>query len=138
MTQLDEAIARYHRLIESDKYRNLEWAEALQEQIAAKDLSGGGSGVLPVLRPHFITRRQYSNLVKTSESLLSAIDRIKKIALSNPSILSRMELLPAEKMLAAIDPGYPIASVTSLLDTQISNGSLYFMQFNVGAPAGSG
>ena len=44
MTQLDEAIARYHRLIESDKYRNLEWAEALQEQIAAKDLSGGEAG----------------------------------------------------------------------------------------------
>jgi len=137
MTRLNEAIARYHRLLESDKYKDLGWAEALQEQMSAQNLSGGASQVLPVLRPHFVTQRQYASLVKASEALLSAIDRIKKIALSTPSLLARMELLPAEKMLAAVDPGYPFAAVTSLLDTQISNGSLHFMQFNVTAPTGA-
>jgi len=137
MTRLDEAIARYHRLLESDKSKDLGWAEALQEQMNAQHLTGGASQVLPVLRPHFVTQRQYANLVRASEALLSAIDRVKKIALSTPSLLARMELLPAEKMLAAVDPGYPFSAVTSLLDTQISNGSLYFMQFNVAAPTGA-
>ena len=40
MTQLDEAIARYHRLLESEKYKDLGWAEALEEEMrdAAGDL----------------------------------------------------------------------------------------------------
>jgi hypothetical protein len=136
MTQSEEAVVRFHKLLESDKFKNLEWAEALYERLNALKLSGGTRGVVPVLRPHFLTRRQFSSLVKAAEALLSAIDRVKKIALSSPQLLSRMELLPAEKMLASVDPRYPFAAVTSLLDTQMSNGSLYFMQFNVGAPAG--
>ena len=137
MALLDEAIARYHKLLDTDKYKDLGWAEALQEQMSAQNLTGGGNQILPVLRPHFITRRHYLSLVKASEFLLSAIDRVKKIALSTPSLLARMELLPAEKMLASVDPGYPFSAVTSLLDTQTSNGSLYFMQFNVATPAGA-
>lgn len=137
MTQLDEAVARYHRLLESDRFRDLGWAEALEEQMRDRNLSGGRGTILPVLRPHFITKRQYENLAKASEALLSAIERVKKIALSSPGLLARMELLPAEKMLASVDPGYPFAAVTSRLDTQIHNGSLHFMQFNVGAPAGA-
>jgi hypothetical protein len=136
MTQLDEAVARYHKLFEVDRFKDLDWAAALHEQIKTHKLAQGSQQVLPVLRPHFITRRQYTNLVRASEALLSAIDRVKKLALSTPSLLSRMELLPAEKMLAAVDPRYPFTAVTSLLDTQFSNGSLYFMKFNVGAPAG--
>ncbi len=137
MTQLEEAIARYHRLLTSDKYRDLGWAEALEEEMRHRNLSGGNRSILPVLRPHFITRRQYNSLTKASESLLSAIDRVKKIALSTPTLLARMELLPAEKMLASVDPGYPFSEVTSRLNTQINNGSLYFKQFNVGAPTGA-
>jgi len=137
MTQLDEAIARYHRLLESDKFRDLGWAEALEEEVRDRRLSGASQSILPVLRPHFITRRQYANLTRASESLLSAIDRVKTLALSTPALLSRMELLPAEKMLASVDPGYPFSAVTSRLDTQMDNGSLHFMQFNVGTPAGA-
>jgi len=136
MTQAEEAVARFHKLLESDKFKNLEWAQALEEQIRGLRLAGGAWGVLPVLRPHFIPRRQYNSLVKAAEALLAAIDRVKKIALSSPQLLSRMELLPAEKMLASVDPRYPFAAVTSLLDTQIANGSMHFMQFNVGAPTG--
>ncbi len=137
MTQLDEAIARYHRLLESEKYRDLGWAEALEEDMRARNLSGGLGVILPVLRPHFVSKRQYANLVKASEVLLSAIARVKQLALSTPALLSRMELLPAEKMLASVNPGYSIPAVISRLDTQMVNGALQFMQFNVGAPAGA-
>ena len=137
MTQLDEAIAHYHKLLESDKFSDLGWAEAIQEQVQARKLTGGIQAILPVLRPHFVTRRQFTNLVKASEALLSAIGRVKQLALSTPALLARMELLPAEKALASLDPGYPIAAVTSRLDTSLSNGSFHFLQFNVGAPAGA-
>jgi hypothetical protein len=47
-----------------------------------------------------------------------------------------MELLPAEKMLASVDPGYPYLAVTSLLDTQLHNGSLQFTEYNADTPTG--
>ncbi len=135
MTQCDEAILKYHKLIESNESETQEWAAQLREQLASKRLNSAGV-ICPVLRPHFIPRRQFTGLVKATETLLSAIDRVKKAALANPALLARMELLPAEKMLASVDPGYPYWAVTSLLDTQVSNGSLYFTQYNADAPAG--
>jgi len=136
MTQLGEAIARYHKLLESDRYKNLEWAEALREQMQLQHLTAGGRPISPSLRPHFITRRQYTNLVKAAEALFGSIDRVKQMALTTPALLSRMEMLPAEKMLAALDPGYPYFSVTSLLDTHLHNGTLHFTDYNADTPAG--
>jgi hypothetical protein len=136
MTQLGEAIARYHKLIESEPHRNLEWAAALRDRMVTGHLTVAGKPICPFLRPHFVTRRRYDALVKAAEALLSAIDRIKQMALANPALLSRMELLPAEKMLASIDPGYPYLAVTSLLDTHLDNGSLRFVDYNADTAPG--
>lgn len=136
MTQLSEAIARYHRILEGEPFRDLAWAEALQGKLQAQNSFAGERRISPVLRPHFITNRQYSNLVKAAEALYCAIDRVEKLALSTPALLSRMEMLPAEKMLAAVDPGYSHAAVTSLLDTHINNGSLQVVGYTAETPAG--
>ena len=50
--------------------------------------------------------------------------------------MSRMQMLPAEKMLASVDPGYPYLAVTSLLDTHLNNGSLQFVGYAADTPAG--
>lgn len=136
MTQLGEAIARYHKLLEADRFKDLEWAEELREQMQAQHLTTEGRPISPTLRPHLITRRQYTNLVKAAEALFGALDRVKQMALSNPALLTRMEMLPAEKMLAALDPGYPYYAVTSLLDTHLHNGTLHFTDYNADTPAG--
>lgn len=136
MSQLGEAIARYHKILESDPYKDLEWANTLQDRMKASHLVAGNRPVSPVLRPHFITRRQYTNMVKAAESLFSSIHRVEQLALDTPQLLTRMQLLPAEKMLAGVDPGYEFVSVTSLLDTNIHNGTLRFVDYNADAPAG--
>lgn len=136
MAQLGEAIARYHKILESDPFKDLEWAEALQARMKASHLMAGNRPVSPVLRPHFITRRQYGNLVKAAEALFGAIHRVEQLALGRPQLLARMQLLPAEKMLASVDPGYSFVSVTSLLDTNLHNGSLRFVDYNSETPLG--
>jgi uncharacterized circularly permuted ATP-grasp superfamily protein len=136
MTQLNEAVARYHKLLEGEPYKDLGWAAELEEKMRAQHLTLGGRPVSPVLRPHFVSQRQYANLVKAAEALYSAIDRIEKIALSTPAFMSRMEMLPAEKMLAAVNPGYPYMAVTSLLDTHLNNGTLHFVGYTADTPAG--
>jgi hypothetical protein len=137
MTQLDEAIARYHRILESEPYRDLRWVKNLQEQMEARQLSAGGRLLCPFLRPNFVTQKQYDTLVKTGEALVSAVDRMLKMALASPQLLSRMQLFPAEKMLAAIDPGYEMSEVSAQLDLQIQNGSLHVLQYNADALSGA-
>src|SRR5579875_138626 len=122
MNQVSEAIARYHKLIESEPYIDLAWAKALQDRMKAGKL--GNRPISPVLRPHFITNRQYQSLVKAAEALFSAITRVQQMALATPALLARMQLLPAERMLAQVDPGYAAFSVTGLLDANLNNGSV--------------
>ncbi len=136
MTQLSEAVARYHKLLEGGQYQNLAWAHQLHERMQANNLAVSGRPVSPVLRPHFITRRQYAGLAKAVESFSSAIARIEKLAIASPALLSRMELLPAEKMLAAVDPGYSFLSVTSLIDTHLNNGTVRFARYIPDTPVG--
>jgi len=136
MTQLGEAVARYHKILEGEPYNDLAWAHTLQERMKAQNLAIAGRPASPVLRPHFITRRQYTGMVKAVESLSSAIERLENMAVTSPALLARMELLPAEKMLAAVDPGYPFLSVTSVTKKQKNNGTLRFAQFNPDTPTG--
>ncbi|MBL8176148.1 MAG: hypothetical protein JNK48_15835 [Bryobacterales bacterium] len=136
MTQLSEAAARYHKIIESDPYRDMAWADALRQKMADHGLVVATRPVCPVLRPHFLSARQYASLTKASESLMTSIHRIKQMALATPALQARMELLPAEKMLASIDPGYSYLSVASLLETYVNNGSLRFMEYVADAPLG--
>jgi hypothetical protein len=138
MSQLDDAIARYNKLLENGPFHDAEWAEALHHRMEEAGLTAGGRLLCPFLRPSFISRRQYESLVKSAESLICAIDRMEQMVLSTPSLLARLELLPAEKMLASIDPGYQALEVAARLDTHLKNGHLHFVQYNADSPTGAG
>jgi hypothetical protein len=134
MSLVAEAVARYHKLIESEPYIDLAWAHTLQERIKAEQLDG--RPISPVLRPHFLTARDYTVLSKSAELLLSAIRRVATQAFLQPALLNRAHLLPAEKMLAAVDPGYSAFGVTELLDAAISDGALHVHGYQADVPAG--
>src|SRR5260221_11133262 len=134
MSQLDEAIARYHKILESDSHRGLSWVAELQTNMEAEKLSFGGRLLCPFLRPHFITRRQYDSLVKTGETLFIAVDRMQQTVLENPALLSQLELLPAEKILAAINPGYKTLEAPRRLDSPLNKGSQHLEQYNAATP----
>jgi hypothetical protein len=136
MAQLGEAIARYHKILQSERHRDLAWAEALQSRMKESRLTSGNRPISPVLRPHFVTKRQYANLVRAAEALFSAISRVEQMTLSSSQLQSRILMLPAEKALASVDPGYSFLSVTSLLDTNLHNGSLHFTGYAAETPPG--
>jgi hypothetical protein len=138
MSQLDEAVVKYNKLLEAGPCSDLAWAEALHQRMESGNLSAGGRLICPFLRPNFISRRQYENLVKTGESLIGAIDRIQQMAMETPALLARLDLLPAEKMLASIDPGYQALEVAARLDSHMVNGHLHFVQYNADSPTGAG
>src|SRR5690349_21055415 len=90
MSQLDDAVVRYNKLLENGPFRDLAWADALHQRMEGAKLSSGGRLICPFLRPNFISRRQYESLVKTGESLICAIDRMEQMVLSTPALLSRL------------------------------------------------
>jgi uncharacterized circularly permuted ATP-grasp superfamily protein len=112
------------------------WVPALRQQMEAGKLSAGGRLLCPFLRPHFLPRRQYDALVKTGEVLISAVDRLQRMVLSTPALLNRLELFPAEKMLATIEPGYKTLDIISRLDSHVTDGSLHLVHYNADSPTG--
>lgn len=134
MAQLNEAVARYHKLLGQDPYRDLSWAEELQDEMRRRNLTDSGRLVSPVLRPQFISRRQLEMLTRAVEHLATILDQIEALALESPGLLNRLQMLPAEKMLAAIPSGYARFAVTSRMDAHLQNGSLYLRGFDTSKP----
>ena len=135
MSHVGEAVARYHKILESDSYKNSAWTAELLERMKAHQLLVGDKPVSPFLRPHFLTKRQDASLVKASESLLTSIRRVRDLVLKTPALMSRMELLPAEKMLAAVNPGYSHLTVNSQLHVNV-NGELTFTGYSADMASG--
>jgi hypothetical protein len=136
MAQLADAIARYHKLLDQDSYRDLTWAAELQEEMRKQHLTDSGRLLTPVLRPHFISRRQLDSLSRAAEHLASILDQVEALALQCPPLLNRIQMLPAEKMLAAIPSCYSRLSVTSRMDANVENGGLCLRGFDASKPAG--
>lgn len=136
MNQVDEAIARYHKLLETEQFRDLGWVEQLHRAMKGRQLDLSGKPVSAFLRPHFLTAQQYASLEKGVESLWSAIDRMRQMVLTTPALLNRLDLLPGERMLAEMNPGYKHFAVTSLLDSHINNGAMRFSHFSAETPVG--
>ena len=136
MAQLGDAIVRYHKLLEQPGYRETGWAEQLQGEMRQRHLVDSGRLLAPVLRPHFVTRRQLDSLGRLSSQMAEILDRLEAIAFASPPLLQRLFMLPAEKMLAAIPHGYARAGLTASMDANLSNGSLFVQGVDACKPAG--
>ncbi len=133
---VDDAIVRYHKILESSPYSDLEWTDALTERMKSHGMVVGSRMASPFLRPHLITRKQQESLSRASETLLSAIERLETLALETPALLQRLELLPAERMLASIHPGYNFLHVSSLLNATVPGSTFHFRGFQASSAAG--
>jgi hypothetical protein len=136
MAQLGDAIVRYHKFLDQPSYRETAWAEQFQEQMRRRHLLDSGRLLAPVLRPHFISRRQLDALARLSSQMAEVLDRLEAVAFASPPLLNRLQMLPAEKMLAAIPHGYPRAGVTASLHANLNNGSLVLQGVDACKPAG--
>jgi hypothetical protein len=138
MAQKIEIVSHFHKLLEGQGLKDLGWAEELQEAMIRQGMSVDGRPICPVLRPHFLSSRQYQNLVKTAETLMAGLRRIERLALEEPQVMTRLALLPAERMLAQVDPGYETTGVAAVVRTHVKNGTLRLLSCEAGTPVGVG
>jgi hypothetical protein len=124
MPLICEAIAKYHELLDSKTFRDLSWAEDLQDEMRRKGLAESGRVISPVLRPEFISRQQLEQVSGVAERLTAILDHVEEWAARNPPLLRRIQMVPAEKMLAAMPCGYPRSSIATCMDASLHNGCL--------------
>lgn len=128
MGHLGGPVARYHKLFEANKYRDLAWAHEFLSRLQTEVAHAAPLGTA-ILRPHFISNRDLRRLTLATERLTEILDHIETIALHSPPLLDRIHLLPAEKMLAAIPPGYSRVNVSSRVSAHLQNGSISLHDF---------
>jgi hypothetical protein len=124
MPLLSEAIAKYHALLDSSRYRDSGWAESMQEEMRRRHLVESGRIISPVLRPEFISRPQLEQLSSVAERLTAILDQVEEWAAESAQLLRRIQMVPAEKMLVGIPCGYPRSSIATRMDAGLQNGSL--------------
>jgi hypothetical protein len=136
MAHKNEIVPHFHKYFEGDQANKLDWAEQLQSEMERAGVVVEGRPVCPVIRPHFITQKQYASLAKNAQALMAVFDRLEAMAVESPEILSRMALMPAEKMLASLEPGYTARGVAAMLRTSVNNGTVRISSCEAGAPVG--
>ncbi len=130
-----DAVACYHELLNEDDL--IESSRAmLDEGLERAKLIFGGRRLSPYLRPHFISEEDFARVCRVSETIWSAIEKVKDAALANPSLLVELGLAEKERELVAIDPGYAAVSPTARLDSFLTDDAYSFVELNGESPAG--
>jgi hypothetical protein len=96
----------------------------------------GGRMLSPYLRPHFVTRDEWRRMTGACETVWGAIQKVGQFAPADTLMLEQIGLSEGERRLVAFDPGYPEISVTSRLDSFLTDEKYQFVELNAECPAG--
>lgn len=132
---LHEAIAAYHELLTDE--RAAETSAQITDQMARHGLFFGERPLTSVLRPRFLTPRQYTYLSERTRPILSAFGKAYRAALERPELRAQFGLTSWEEELIALDPGFALPSPTGRLDTFLDADAttLKLVEYNAETPA---
>jgi len=132
---LNDAVSHYHELL-NDSALAQSSLEFLDRGLERAKLIFGGRRLSPYLRPHFITKEDFTQVVRVCETIWSAIEKVKDAAVADESLLDELGLTAIERELVKIDPGYRAVSPTARLDSFLTDETYSFVELNGESPAG--
>ncbi len=134
---------RWKSAIEELNYRLMEaysgdqgLFEELREAQSELGLLYGDRPTIPFLRPHFLTRKQYDEIMYAAEQVAQAGERLTYAALENDVLLDRFDLTEIERRLVHVDPGYEAVCASGRLDTFFEGNDFKFLEYNAETPSG--
>jgi hypothetical protein len=136
MNAVGDVVARYHGLMEQNGFRGTAWAEELQKRMHKRRLTDSGRLLSPVLRPCFVTQRQLDTLAKIAAQLSLIFDQLESFVIAKPAWLSKLQMLPAEKSLLAVAPGYKHFSMAATFDAAFQGANCVVTGVDACRPAG--
>src|SRR5215210_1314039 len=119
----EQAIAEFHELLASDEGLGAGLFERLREAMRARRLLYGGREIGVSLRPHLLDRGQYARLVRTSETIAGAFEKLSEAFVAEPSLMRRVGMSELETKFALVEPGYRYPAVTTRLDAFVHGDS---------------
>lgn len=131
----EEAIAAYHRLLAEDESLGRELFTRLRQEMIQSHLAYGGRPLGVSLRPHLLMRSQYDRLVRFSETLALAFEKLTLALVEKPALMERVGLRERERSLALVDPGFNFAGVTTRLDAFVRGEEIKFVEYNAENPS---
>ncbi|HJU66062.1 MAG TPA: hypothetical protein VJ596_10315 [Gemmatimonadaceae bacterium] len=133
---LHSAIDSYHELLTPELAAHTQGQ--LNEELARRGLFFGHRPLCTVLRPRFLSPRQYAFLRDRGRRVLGAFEKAYRAAMADPSVRAQFHLLPWEEEMLATDPGFREPSPTSRLDAffEGEDHGLWFTEYNAETPAG--
>lgn len=131
-----QAAHDYHAIIERKPSLLEESRVLLEQRLNDVRFVFGGRMLSPYLRPHFVTRSEWQQITSTCETVWGAIEKVGRFAPTDSLMLEQIGLTAGELELVAVDPGYREVSVTSRLDSFLTNETYQFVELNAECPAG--
>ncbi|MBC7930893.1 MAG: hypothetical protein H7Z38_10060 [Rubrivivax sp.] len=131
----EEAISEYHELLAADEGLTAELFARLKRGMSAGHLLYGAREIGVSLRPHFLTRVQYDRLVRASETLAGAFEKLSEAMHAQPALMARVGLTEQELRLARVEPGYRYPAVTTRLDAFVKGDEVKFVEYNAENPS---
>lgn len=131
----DQVIADYHAFLASDQQLNANLFVRLKGGMTALHLLYGQRALGVSLRPHFLTRRQYKELVYCAEQVNGAMETLGAAFLAESAWLDQLGLTDKERQLVTIDPGYAQIAITTRLDSFVSGEQVHFVEYNGETPS---
>ncbi len=111
----------------------------MNEKMLKKNFTMQGKPFPTFLRPLFVHRSTMDYLVKTTNNVMSALEKVVELYFENPEYEKYFEMDPLDKELAKIDPRYPRREIQARLDAFVyDDGSVKFLEFNCDSPSGMG
>ena len=124
----------YHQLLGAETGVAAELEAHFFERMRAAKLTFGGRVLCPFPRPQFIAPGDYRQIQGVCRGIVRAIEKVE--ARLGRELWDRVGLLPEERELVAIDPGYRRSSPTCRLDSFITPAAYQFVELNAETPAG--
>ncbi|MGE0452195.1 MAG: hypothetical protein AB7O37_06640 [Vicinamibacteria bacterium] len=124
----------YHALLRDEQALVQELEERFFERMRAAKLTFGGRVLCPFLRPSFVSPADYHEIRGVCRAIFAAVEKASRTL--GRKLWDRVDLTPAERELAAIEPGYGRASPTARLDSFLTTDAYRFVELNAETPAG--
>ncbi|MFN6964063.1 MAG: hypothetical protein ACK4S4_09895 [Pyrinomonadaceae bacterium] len=132
---IKDAVDHYHSLLDDDELVRTSF-ETLDSGLERARLIFGGRRLSPYLRPHFVSAADWARVTAASETVWSALQKVKDAAVEDESLLDELGITETERELVKIDPGYSMVSPTARLDSFLTGEAFSYVELNGESPAG--
>lgn len=132
---LKAAIDYYHELLAD---RHLDSTRArLADAAERQGLAFGTRPICTVLRPYFITEKDYEFVRGVSALVMRGLARLGHRLLADEALRRELELTPEEEEIVKIECGYGAPDVSARLDGFLTpEGDFNFVEYNAESPGG--